>query len=115
MKRRMAYVVIMLAFLLVSCDPGIQTGYVYAHRIHPAWVQVIPGESIRTCTGNGKRTVCYTNYDPPVVIEHPTTYELDISNCKHNVGSSECKTNALYVSEYEYDRYPIGAYYGGAN
>lgn len=101
---------IMLVLLLCSCDPGLQKGYVYAHRLYPAWTQVIPGHSETICTGRRIR-ICRTTYDPPIIIEHPESYEIDISNCTHNVGSSECKTNALYVSEETYDLYPVGSYY----
>lgn len=106
---------VILALLLCSCGPGLQKGYVYAHHLYPAWTQVIPGHEETVCTGTRKTIRCRTTYDPPIIIEHPETYEIDISNCTHNVGSSECRTNALYVSEETYDRYPVGSYYGGGN
>jgi hypothetical protein len=102
----------LLLTLLCSCDEGIQKGWVYAHRVHPAYTSISPGHSTTTCTGVRIRT-CRTTYYPPIIISHPETYEIDISDCTHNVQSSECKTNTLYVPKETYDQYPIGSYYGG--
>jgi len=104
---------ILVLLIVCSCDPGLQQGYVYDRVAHPAWTQVIPGHEITICTGARRATICHTTYDPPLFIEHSESYELDISNCRHNVHSSECKTNAIYVSQDTYYHYPIGTYYGG--
>lgn len=112
---RGCFVVVMViaCIWLGSCDPALTHGYIYDHHIHPASTSIIPGHSTTTCTGRRIRT-CTTSFSPPVIIHHPETYEIDISNCTHNVRSSECMTNALYVSKEEYDRYPIGSYYGSS-
>jgi hypothetical protein len=113
LQKRCLWMILVLLMMLSSCDPGLQQGYVYDRVTHPAWTQVIPGHVITICTGGRRSRTCETEYDPPIVIPHPAEYELDISNCRHNVHSSECKTNWVYVSEDVYHAHPIGSYYGG--
>jgi hypothetical protein len=93
--------------MLSGCfEPGIQQGYIYAKHYYPGWIS---WSSSTICTGTRIYKKCHTSQSS---LYHDPEYSIDISDCRRNVDSGECKWNTLWVSGDEYSRYSVGSYYG---
>lgn len=104
---------IIIPVLLCACDPGLQQGYITAKHYYAPYYSYDPGYWTKHCFyDTDDERQCYSIYQPGMQVYNDAEYALDLSSCKRNTGSSECKNNTIYVDRHDYDVSSVGAYYG---